>query len=123
MGWWETCLTGWTSVSGWRRCIASRGTVRRREAVRMMWAVAWHGTKEDAETETSREHLRELRTCAEADAGAPLDWMNPQRVSPKRPWWRAPAGLAGMLGLLALLASTVVGAVTIIEWLAHVLGG
>jgi len=93
------------------------------DAVRVMWALGWRGPEQDASTQTARERLLEVRARAEQDAGTPLDWANPRRPEQPEGWRPSLGGMGCLLVVLALIGSVIVGAVTIVRWIAQAVSG
>lgn len=52
------------------------------EPVRLMRALGWEGSEQDAADDVARERLREVRVRAEAAAGEPVPWRKPARPVP-----------------------------------------
>lgn len=88
-----------------------------RDPVRIMRGLRWTGSASDATTEVARERLREVKTAAEEKAGKELDWSSRGRDTGE-PWWQDAFGLGCGAALLLILVLAVIGAVTVVRWLA-----
>ena len=82
------------------------------DPVRMMRALAWRGSEEDASTDLARERLRTLRARAEEAAGTRLTWEQARYPDPPSRRLAAAGGVAAALFLLLCLG---VGVVTVIR--------
>lgn len=95
------------------------------DPVRMMIALAWRGTEQDASTEVARRQLLDLRTAAEHQGGGAVTWDNPRYPLP--PWPRRERvrtflfglGIATVVifGLIGALAAIVNGIRVVYSWL------
>ena len=79
------------------------------DPVRLMRAIGWRGSEDEAATDVARERLRALRSRAEAQFGVPMEWELPRHEPQK------PPGLSERIAELgcALLALALVGLVLI----------
>lgn len=80
-----------------RRELSAFRRAYQRDPVRLMAALSWRGSEDEATTEVARERLRAVRADAEAHAGTTLGWEDPLRRRSEPPTgfvvdqdWRAP---------------------------------
>ena len=53
------------------------------DPVNLVWALAWRGSEDDADTDDARRRLSDLRIRAERESGEPVSWDRPRfTVSP-----------------------------------------
>jgi hypothetical protein len=77
------------------------------DPVRLMIALLWRGTEQDASTEVARRQLVDLRSAAEHQAGGAVNWDNPRYPWPLR---RRVRRLLIGLGIAALVIFGLIGA-------------
>lgn len=83
-----------------------------RDPVRLMGALRWSGSEDDAATEIARQRLTEVRTRAERHAGRKLMWERPHLVQHQTSGWVG--CLAFALIVLFFAGVFLVGLVTIV---------
>jgi hypothetical protein len=86
------------------------------DPVRIMRALRWRASEEDAATDTARERLLDVRARAEAKAGRTLDWSDRGRAM-EGPWWHDLFAVGCLAVGLVLLALAVIGVVTVVGWI------
>lgn len=79
------------------------------DPVRLMRALRWRGPESLAPTATARETLEALRSRAEAEVGAPLEWEDPRRPEREATWRDA----AAVVAFFAVVALVVIGIVSV----------
>lgn len=97
------------------------------DPLRMMIAVAWRGTEQDASTEVARNQLADLRAAAERQTGGPVAWDKLQYRVP--PWPRRERvgtflygwGIATLVifGLIGAFAAIINGIRVVYLWMMH----
>jgi hypothetical protein len=93
------------------------------DAVKMMKALTWRGSEDDASTEWARGRLRALRTRAEKQIRGPAFWEQPRRPEPRTRWWEPVATAGCALLALAFVGLVLVGAVSLAVHGLHVVLG
>ncbi|MGN6243604.1 MAG: DUF6584 family protein [Motilibacteraceae bacterium] len=97
-----------------------------RDPVRLMRALEWRGSEEDATDDVARERLREVRARAEAKAKRKVGWEKPPRPEVRVPGRHdrlvdAGCAVVGvglvLLAVLGLLALVVHGLQVLTRWL------
>ena len=86
------------------------------DPIALMRALRWTGSEDDAATEVARERLRLLRERARDRVGHAVSWEDPE--AGRFHGW---GGTLGCLGVALLVVLVVVGAVTVVRWIASLM--